>query len=47
MALLAIFFFKLFLQFAFTGFVNGPIGWGFLFYETLALRQFSSEYVPR
>jgi hypothetical protein len=48
MALLAkIFFKKLFSQLEFTDSVNAPIGWGFLFYEILALRQFSSEYVRR
>ena len=34
-------------QFAFTESVLRPIGRGFSFCTTLALRQFSSEYVPR
>jgi hypothetical protein len=44
------FFKKLFSQLEFTDSVrilNAPIGWGFLCYEILALRQFSSEYVRR
>jgi hypothetical protein len=48
MALLGkIFFSKTFSQLESTDSVNAPIGWGFLFYEILALRQFSSEYVRR
>ena len=38
---------ELFPQLEFTDSVNAPIGWGFLFREKLALRQFSSEYVCR
>jgi hypothetical protein len=42
-----IFFKKLFPQLEFTDSVNAPIGWGFLFYEILAVGLFSSEYVCR
>ena len=48
MELLAKIFFKnFFSQLEFTDSVNAPIGWGFLFYEILVLKQFSSEHVCR